>query len=334
MRPLRILTWHVHGSYLQYLSMIGHDLYLPVKPGRPTGYGGRAPGRDWGANVHDVPADEVRNGRFDVVLYQSQRNWLEDQHEILSDEQKRLPRIYLEHDPPRGHPTDTRHIVDDPDVLLVHVTHFNSLMWDSGRCETRVISHGVTVPEGVRYTGELDRGIVVVNGMPERGRRLGLDVFLGVRDDVPLDLVGYHSEQIGGLGEIPLERLPAFEARYRFFFNPIRYTSLGLAVCEAMMVGLPIVGLATTEMPMVVVNGVSGFLDTEPARLVDPMRELLRDRGLALRLGEGARRTALELFNIGRFARDWDEALSLVTGRRARRSATARPAEAGVREVV
>lgn len=30
-RPLRILTWHVHGSYLYYLSHAGHDLYLPVR---------------------------------------------------------------------------------------------------------------------------------------------------------------------------------------------------------------------------------------------------------------------------------------------------------------
>jgi len=40
----------------------------------------------------------------------------------------------------------------------------------------------------------------------------------------------------------------------RFFFNPIRYTSLGLAVCEAMMVGMPIIGLATTEMATTVQN--------------------------------------------------------------------------------
>ena len=42
MRPLRILTWHIHGSYLQYLSSIRHEIFLPVKPDRPTGYGGPA----------------------------------------------------------------------------------------------------------------------------------------------------------------------------------------------------------------------------------------------------------------------------------------------------
>jgi glycosyltransferase involved in cell wall biosynthesis len=135
------------------------------------------------------------------------------------------------------------------------------------------------------------------------------------------------SEEADGLGEIGHAELPAFESRYRFFFNPIRYTSLGLAVCEAMMLGLPIVGLATTEMVTAVENGVSGFVDTEPARLVDRMRELLRDPGLARRLGEGARRYARERFGIERFARDWDRALSLAAGRST--GAAAAPASTG-----
>ncbi len=37
-RPLRILTWHVHGSYLYYLVQSPHRFFLPVKPGRPEGY--------------------------------------------------------------------------------------------------------------------------------------------------------------------------------------------------------------------------------------------------------------------------------------------------------
>ena len=42
MSRLRVLTWHVHGSYLSYLARANVDFYLPVKPGRPEGYGGRA----------------------------------------------------------------------------------------------------------------------------------------------------------------------------------------------------------------------------------------------------------------------------------------------------
>ncbi len=315
MRRLRILTWHVHGSYLWYLAHIGHDLYLPVRPGRPEGYGGRPADSTfpWPDNVHEVPAEQVPALELDCVLTQSRRNWEQDRSEVLSPAQQVLPRVHLEHDPPRESPTDTRHFVDDPDALLVHVTAFNRLMWDNGPIPTRVIEHGVTVPAGSRCTGELARGLVVVNNLARRGRRLGADVFEEIRRVVPLDLVGMGWEACGGLGEVPPRELAAFAAPYRFLFNPIRYTSLGLAVCEAMMIGMPVVGLATTEMTTVVENGVSGWLDTDPARLVGRMHELLDDRGLALRMGEAARQTALRRFSIERFVQEWDAAFASVT---------------------
>ncbi|MFQ4144078.1 glycosyltransferase [Chlorogloeopsis sp. ULAP02] len=314
MRPLRILTWHIHGSYLYYLTQSQHQFYLPVKPERPEGYGGRLGGLPWSDNIYDLPASEVKNLNFDCILFQSQRNYLEDQYEILSESQRQLPRIYLEHDPPRENPTNTRHIVDDPNILLVHVTHFNQLMWDNGCTPTCVIEHGVIVPEGIRYTGELEKGLVVVNGLRSRGRRLGADVFARIRREVPLDLVGMGSEELDGLGEIPHHQLPAFASRYRFFFNPIRYTSLGLAVCEAMMVGLPIIGLATTEMATVVENGVSGYVDTNLENLIFRMRLLLSNQNHAQNLSQGATQTAQKRFNIQRFINDWDKTFKSVIG--------------------
>src|SRR5262249_41516014 len=169
------------------------------------------------------------------------------------------------------------------------------------------------------------RGIVVVNHLRRRGRRLGADVFERARDAIPLDLVGMDSESLGGLGEVRPTELAEFESRYRFFFNPIRYTSLGLAVIEAMMVGLPIVGLATTEMATAVEDGVSGFVSTDVGRLIDAMRGLLADPGEARRLGEHARRAARERFSIERFARDWEDAFATVVGRPVRGRALVAP---------
>ena len=314
MRRLRVLTWHVHGNYLWYLSRAPHELFVPVKPGRPERYIGRGTSFPFPRNVHEVQAEDVRRTSFDLVLFQARENWLQDQHEILSPEQRRLPRIYLEHDPPREHPTDTRHAVDDPNVLLVHVTPFNDLMWDSGRTPTRVIEHGVVVPDDVRYTGELERGIAVVNHLRRRGRRVGADLYERARRRVPIDLGGMASDEAGGLGEVPPPELPAFEARYRFFFHPIRYTSLGLAACEAMMLGMPVVAPATTEMSTAIEDGVSGFVDTDAERLIDAMQALLREPELARRLGSAARERALERFHIDRFVADWSAAFSDVTG--------------------
>lgn len=313
-RPLRVLTWHVHGNYLYYLTQVPHRFYVLTDETRSPGYAGRAGRLPWGDNVVEVPLAKARDSDFDCILFQSRKGYEEDQHRLLSPAQRRLPRIYLEHDPPREHPTDTRHPVDDPAVMLVHVTHFNRLMWDNGRTPTRVVEHGVLLPDGLCYEGELARGIAVVNHLARRGRRLGADIFEAARAQVPLDLVGMDSVASGGLGEVANPELPAFLARYRFYFHPVRWTSLGLAAIEAMMIGLPPVGLATTELATVIRNGESGYIDTDLDRLIGHMQELLASPGEARELGAEARRMARERFAIGRFVDDWLRVFREVTG--------------------
>jgi glycosyltransferase involved in cell wall biosynthesis len=173
-----------------------------------------------------------------------------------------------------------------------------------------VIEHGVLVPPGVRYRGDLD-------ARPGRSNHLagaaaaGADLFLQARAQLPLDLVGMGAEELGGLGEVAHAALPAFAARYRFLFSPIRYSSLGLAVIEAMMAGMPVVALATAEMATVIENGENGFIDTDPARLVDSMRELLREPGAGAPTRRRRRRQrARALFGIERFSADWDAAFA------------------------
>lgn len=308
MRRLKILTWHVHGSYLFNLVQAPHDFYLPVKPGRPEGYGGRAGHFPWPANVFDVGADQVCTQAFDLVLFQSHRNYLVDQYEILSPQQRELPRIFLEHNTPRPNPIDTRHSVDDSRVLLVHCTYFNAVMWDSGASPTMVVPHGVIVPSGLRWDGEIERGITVVNGLAKRGRLAGCDLFLAMRRRVPIDLAGMGSQGLGGLGDLPHSALHETEIHYRFFFNPIRYTSLPLALIEAMALGLPIVALATTEIPRAVPHGTAGFITNDLEEMADGARHLLADPALARRMGEKARAIARETFGIERFVQDWNSA--------------------------
>ena len=317
-KRLSILTWHVHGSYLNNLCQVEHNWYLPVRPGRPTGYGGRGATFDWPDWVAEVPADEVQGLDLDLILFQSIANYAEDQHEILSPGQRRLPRIYLEHNVPRPHAVSSLHPVDDPEVLIVHVTHYNRLMWNCGRSPTTVIEHGVRVPAGIRYTGELERGVVVVNGLQSRPRIAGHDLVLTVRERVPLDLIGMGTQDLGGLGEVAHTALHALEARYRFFWHPIRYTSLGLALLEAMMLGLPVLCFSVTEHPRVVQDGVTGFISNDVEELVNRMRLLLRDPALAADLGRNGQRVARERYNIDRFVRDWDLVLrATAAGRQA-----------------
>jgi len=307
MRRFKILMWHIHGSYLNAITRVDHDWYLPVKPHFGDGYGGRG---QYGLPdfVREIPAERVRDLDLDLIVFQTPRNWQEDQFEILTPGQRSLPRIYLEHNVPRPHATDTRHIVDDPATLIVHVTHYNRLMWDNNTSPTFVVEHSVAIDPEARYRGGLERGITVINGPQRRPRIAGYDLFLAAREQVPLDIAGMETEAFGGLGDIKYGRLHQYISDYRFLFSPMRYTSLPLAVIEGMTVGMPIVALATTELPTVIQHGVSGFLSCELDELVDHMRYLLTHPDEARRMGEQARKVAEQRFNMDRFSRGWNAA--------------------------
>ena len=317
MQRLKILIWHIHGSYLNTLARIEHDWYLPVKPGKPEGYGGRGPTFDLPAWVREVPAEEVRRLDLDLVIYQTPKNYFEDREAILSPAQRHLPAIYLEHNTPRSSAVDTRHPIDDPNMLLVHVTHYNRLMWDSGHTPTVVIEHSVAIDPTAHYEGQFARGVTVVNGMRRRPRIAVYDLFEQARAAVPLDAMGMESEEFGGLGDVPYRGLHRRMAAYRFLFSPIRYTSLPLAVIEAMTIGMPVVALATTELPTVIQHGKTGYLSCDLSELIGHMRVLLADPDLARALGERARQIARQRFGLARFIRDWNAAFTLaLTGAR------------------
>ena len=312
---LRVLTWHVHGSYLWYLSQVPVTWVLPVTPERGEGYVGRGETFEWPDNVVEVPADEVRECDLDLVVTQHRRNWEVDRHALLGKRVRELPRVHIEHDPPAAWPNDALHPVQDEATTLVHVTPFNALMWDSGITPAEVVDHGVVVPD-LEWTGETERAITVVNNLYRRGRRLGPDVFDAVAAQVPVDLAGMNGDTYPHwLGDVRLTELHRRLPAYRAFFNPIRYTSMGLAVCEAMALGLPVVGLATTEMASAVQNGVNGYVETDARRLAPHLRRLLADRDEAAELSAGARKVAQERFGIDRFVADWSRVLRQAAAR-------------------
>src|SRR5690606_5427005 len=105
--------------------------------------------------------------------------------------------------------------------------------------------------------------------------------------------------------------LPEFISHYRFFFNPIRYTSLGLAVIEAMMTGIPMVALATTEYVTVIKNYENGFINTDVDYLIHKMQLLLVNKDWATEIGANGKMYAEERFNIHRFVEDWKNVFEL-----------------------
>ena len=86
-RRLRVLTWHVHGNYLWYLTQVPHEFFLVTDPQRSTHHTGRSGTLPWGDNVHEAPVEQLRDMAFDVVLYQSRAEY-EQAPALLSPAQR------------------------------------------------------------------------------------------------------------------------------------------------------------------------------------------------------------------------------------------------------
>jgi len=223
-----------------------------------------------------------------------------------------LPAIYVEHNAPQGRINEMRHPAADRDGFVVcHVTHFNALFWDCGSTPTRVIEHGIVDP-GYRYTGEEARAAVVINEARRRARVTGTDLLERfAAAGVPVDLFGMDAGSVGGIEDVPQHRLHDEMARRRVYLHPIRWTSLGLSLLEAMHLGMPVVALATTEAPEAV-PAEAGVISTRVDALADAARGFLADPEHAREAGRAARAAALERYGLARFLGDWDELLSEV----------------------
>jgi glycosyltransferase involved in cell wall biosynthesis len=309
---MRILMWHVHGSWTTAFVQGRHEYLVPVVPDRGPDGRGRAQTWSWPASVVEVAPAQLAREPVDVVILQRPDD------EVLATRWlggrrpgRDVPAVWLEHNAPQGRIAEMRHpAADRADVTVVHVTHFNALFWDTGSTATRVIEHGVVDP-GERYTGELPRAAVVVNEPGRRGRVTGTDLLGALAREVPLDVFGIGAGDLGGIENLPQARLHAEMARRRVYLHPVRWTSLGLSLIEAMHLGMPVVALATTEVPEAV-PPEAGVVSTRVDVLRAALRALVADPEQARLMGKAARAAALARYGLRRFLADWDALLSEV----------------------
>jgi hypothetical protein len=309
---MRILLWHVHGAWTTAFVHGDHEYTVPVVANRGPDGVGIARTYAWPEDVRELPPERLRDEDFDVLVLQRPHELEHLAEDWLGRRPGRdVPAVYVEHNAPQGRIADMRHpAADRPDLQLVHVTHFNALFWDAGSTPTRVVEHGIVDP-GHRYTGELPRTAVVINEARRRARVTGTDLLERFAAAAPLDLFGMDAASLGGIEDLPQDDLHDELARRRVYLHPIRWTSLGLSLIEAMHLGMPVVALGTTEAHEAVPDD-AGAVSTRIDVLESTIRRLMADPEEAQACGRAARRAALERYGLERFLADWDDVLEAV----------------------
>ena len=316
---MRILLWHVHGAWTTAFVHGRHEYVVPVVEGRGADGVGIARTYEWPDSVVELPPERLRDEHFDLVILQRPHELEHLAEDWLGRRPGRdLPAVYVEHNAPQGRIAEMRHpAADRDDLLLVHVTHFNALVWDAGGTPATVIEHGIVDP-GERYTGELPRAAVAINEARRRWRVTGTDLLDRFARAAPLDLFGIDAENAGtaarSIGDVPQAAMHAEMARRRVYLHPIRWTSLGLSLLEAMHLGMPVVALGTTEVHEAV-PPEAGVVSTKLPVLEAALRRLVADPEEARSRGRAARAAALARHGLQRFLDDWDAVLVERAGR-------------------
>ncbi|MCP2254146.1 hypothetical protein LY13_002911 [Prauserella aidingensis] len=210
---LRVLLWHVHGSWTDAFVRGRHHYLLPVDEERgPWGRG--TAGREWPA-AEEVPTAEVGHAEPDVVVLQRPEEVAQAERLTGLRPGRDVPAVYVEHNAPRPNPAESRHpLADRDDIPIVHVTHYNRAMSDNGIAPTQVVGHGIPDP-GHRYTGGLAAGVSMLNEPVRRRRVGGSDLLADLSEVGPVDVFGIGTGELGdtgplrGLGDVPPPRLPA-----------------------------------------------------------------------------------------------------------------------------
>jgi hypothetical protein len=312
-RAKRVLVWHVHGSWAQAFVAGRHRYLIPVAADRGADGIGLA-GRSW-PNAREIALEELAGEDIDLVVLQRPQ-----EAELVARWTGRrpgsdLPAIYVEHNTPRASAAETRHVIADRnDIPLVHVTDFNRLMWDNGRAPTRVINHGVADP-GLLYTGAVPRAATMINEPARRGRVVGADLLEPLSRYARIDVWGIGTDgvcvnrgAVTGRGDVAPPRLWHQIARHRVYLHTARWTSLGLSLIEAMLLGMPIVAVGTTMAPFVIPSE-AGVVSPDPATLGEGLRDFLDDQAKAVAAGKSAREFATAHFGLGRFLAEWDQVI-------------------------
>ena len=300
---MNILLWHVHGSWTTSFVQGKHRYLVPVNDARDEWGRGRARTFAWPPTAEEVDVSKLTDDDVDVVI-------LQRPEELERVAHLRAPRIYVEHNTPKGDVPNTRHpMADRDDLVIAHVTHFNELFWDCGGTRTTVIEHGVVEP-AVRWNGELDRFAVVTNEPVRRNRVTGTDLMPRFAAVAPLDVygmgvAGLRLDRVAVHDDPPQAAMHAEIARRRAYLHLCRWTSLGLSLIEAMQIGMPVLALATTEA-IAAVPPDAGVLSTRVDTLVEAARWLIDEPEPARLLGDRARQVALARYGLDRFLADWD----------------------------
>lgn len=314
-RKLNILTFPTHERYEENLCKTGHNFYS-------IRYG-----KSWDEEYAPIPSnyhiiDELPDYvDIDIILnhttcdrlLQSQAQYLQSGGDHV------LGRCAA---PMIRHCHVLPDLVNQPESLQAYkklecygidknsfISSYSAKVW--GYEGADVVEHGIDTefwsPADVERQ---EVALSVVNDWINRDWCCGFNLWesvvrFGQRDQMPVMVLG----KTPGFSKPAKDKaeLREYYRRAGVFINTSLISPVPSVLMEAMSCGCPVVSTNNCMIPEIIEHGVNGFMSNDPDELREYAQILLKDKELACKMGNEARKTILERFSLERFISNWND---------------------------
>ncbi len=323
---LNILTFATHERYEENLCRTGHNFYS-------FNYG-----KQWDQTYAPIPDNYHIVNRLpdwvdiDIVLSHTTCDRIQVAHDLLSGTRGGLKNIAV---PVLRH----CHVLPDinfdveKEIKNYHqipvdancfISDFNQSQWKFSKYNSSVIPHGVDTefwnpetPSKSETKNKIDYPpfcLNVVNYFPDRNWCCGFDLWREVTKNLPTLVKGKSSNRAFSRPAEDKDELRYYYQQARLFLNTSLHSPIPTVILEAMSCGCPIVSTETCMIPEVVEHGVNGFMSNDPEELEGYCIKLLNDPVLANKMGQAARKTIEDKYNLPKFIENWNKLLYKTIG--------------------
>jgi len=197
------------------------------------------------------------------------------------------------------------------DAVKVFTTEHQANEWGYGASECEIIGHGVDTDHFKDWTTVGGKIISVANFYQDRGDELGYDIYLDLVRNLGKDKffhIGKSSNNSSEAAKNYNHLASLYQVGY-IFINTCHRSVLPTTLVEAMSTGMPVVTKNNPTIDKLIVNGENGFKVENSKEMTECITMLINNRDLAFKIGKGARKTAIEKYNMDKFIGKWDTLL-------------------------
>ena len=328
-RKRTLLVFNCHEAWVSQLSVLGYQLDIIVGlKGQYTD--------SWDRQMRPIPPNSRLLSLSDAL--QSNTNYYciiaHNITDLLDVKHRPEPRLMVIHSTLEGRALEERSDVQPEnmkemlhkyvELLGGHVVSVSMLKGASWGFTDDIVPFCVDPDDYPPYKGNEARGLRICNFVESRKRILLWDFQQKAFDTLAVRIVGHNPGLPGVSAARDWDHLKELLQSHRFYIHtadPQLEDGYNMATIEAMAAGMPILGNKHPGSP--VEHGISGFLSNDPNELGKFARILLENRRLAIKMGQQARKTAIEKFSTADFKQAFLQ--SIETARRKRNSRRVTP---------